>query len=377
MTLSESWTNQWRFQLENDYPNHSQNTRESILRWLLREHSETLDSLPSDQQERIKQGLNFRYRILQQRYLDVTPETAYRNLMQRLGSLVILRQKVRLWVATSRDRQRQVVDVLQEVVQEMLNSDRYLQQQIQWISQCTTDRKLSNALLLTTVEEYCLRPIRNQPLLVYRFVNYLRRTQRGGLTQVPTGEWIKQLSDEILSDETDETISLLDNQAVSRYEDEQYFQAQQNQRLTVQVEFEAYLIKNVDPIAAEWLRLYLQGLSQEAIAQTLNLPIKQIYRLREKVSYHAIKNFTLKQNPELVTSWLGTSLSEHRLGLTSDQWQKFWQSLTPTQQQIIERLKAGETLETIAQALNLKITQIQQEWATMYLMAQNIRNQSS
>ncbi len=377
MTLSESWTNQWRFQLENDYPNHNPNTRESLIRWLLGEHSESLDDLPLDQQERIKQGLNFRYRILQQRYLDVTPETAYRNLMQRLGSLVILRQKVRLWVATSRDRQRQVVDVLQEVVQEMLNSDRYLQQQMQWISQCTSNQQLRNSLLLTTVEEYCLRPIRNQPLLVYRFVNYLRRTQRGGLTQVPTGEWIKQLSDEILSDQTDETISLLDHQAVSRYEDEQYFQTQQNQRLTVQAEFEAYLIKNVDPIAAEWLRLYLQGLSQEAIAQTLNLPIKQIYRLREKVGYHAIKNFTLKQNPELVTSWLGTSLSEHRLGLTSDQWQKFWQSLTPTQQQIIERLKAGETLETIAQALNLKITQIQQEWATMYLMAQNIRNQSS
>ena len=122
------------------------------------------------------------------------------------------------------------------------------------------------------------------------------------------------------------------------------------------------------------MRLYLQGLSQEAIAQKLNLPIKQIYRLREKVSYHAIKNFTLKQNPELVTSWLGTSLSEHRLGLNSEQWEQFWQSLNDNQRQIIERLKAGETLETIAETLNLKLTQIQQEWTTIYLMAQDIRN---
>jgi DNA-binding NarL/FixJ family response regulator len=374
MTLAESWTNQWRFQLENDYPNSSQDKRESIINWLLGEHFTSLDSLPTNQQERIKLGLNFRYQILQQRYLDTPPEKAYRNLMQRLGSLMILRQKVRLWVSTSRDRQRQVVDVLQEVVQEMLNSDRYLQQQIQWISQCTNDRQLSNALLFTTLEEYCLRPIRNQPLLVYRFVNYLRRSQRGGLTQVPAGEWIKQLSDEILSDETDDTISLLDNQAISQYEDDQYFQTQQNQRLKVQAEFEDYLIKNVDSTAAEWLRLYLQGLSQEAIAQKLNLPIKQIYRLREKVSYHAIKNFTLKQNPELVTSWLGTSLSEHRLGLNSEQWEQFWQSLNDNQRQIIERLKAGETLETIAENLNLKLTQIQQEWTTIYLMAQDIRN---
>ncbi|CAC5345105.1 MULTISPECIES: HetZ-related protein 2 [Planktothrix] len=374
MTLAESWTNQWRFQLENDYPNSSQDKRESIINWLLGEHFTSLDSLPTNQQERIKLGLNFRYQILQQRYLDTPPEKAYRNLMQRLGSLMILRQKVRLWVSTSRDRQRQVVDVLQEVVQEMLNSDRYLQQQIQWISQCTNDRQLSNALLFTTLEEYCLRPIRNQPLLVYRFVNYLRRSQRGGLTQVPAGEWIKQLSDEILSDETDDTISLLDNQAISQYEDDQYFQTQQNQRLKVQAEFEDYLIKNVDSKAAEWLRLYLQGLSQEAIAQKLNLPIKQIYRLREKVSYHAIKNFTLKQNPELVTSWLGTSLSEHRLGLNSEQWEQFWQSLNDNQRQIIERLKARETLETIAETLNLKLTQIQQEWTTIYLMAQDIRN---
>lgn len=374
MTLAESWTNQWRFQLENDYPNFNQDKRESIINWLLGEHFVSLDSLPTNQQERIKLGLNFRYRILQQRYLDTPPEKAYRNLIQRLGNLMILRQKVRLWVATSRDRQRQVVDVLQEVVQEMLNSDRYLQQQIQWISQCTSDRQLSNALLFTTLEEYCLRPIRNQPLLVYRFVNYLRRSQRGGLTQVPAGEWIKQLSDEILSEETEDTISLLDNQAISQYEDEQYFQTQQNQRLKVQTEFEDYLIKNVDSTAAEWLRLYLQGLSQEAIAQKLNLPIKQIYRLREKVSYHAIKNFTLKQNPELVTSWLGTSLSEHRLGLNSEQWQQFWDNLNDNQRQIIEHLKAGENLETIAKILNLKITQIQQEWTTMYLMAQDIRN---
>ena len=187
MTLSESWTKEWRFQLENDYPNLNPKTRESLIRWLPGEHCESLETLPPDQQEQIKQGLNFRYRILKQRYLEVSPEKGYRNLMQRLGSLVILRQKVRLWVATSRDRQRQVVDVLQEVVQEMLNSDRYLQQQMQWISQCTSDPQLRNALLLTTLEEYCLRPIRNQPLLVYRFVNYLRRAERGGLTQVPTG----------------------------------------------------------------------------------------------------------------------------------------------------------------------------------------------
>lgn len=58
--------------------------------------------------------------------------------------------------------------------------------QIAPIARCTADPRLRNALLLAATEEYCLRPVCNKPLLVYRFVNYLRRTQRGGLTQVPT-----------------------------------------------------------------------------------------------------------------------------------------------------------------------------------------------
>jgi DNA-binding transcriptional regulator LsrR (DeoR family) len=57
-------------------------------------------------------------------------------------------------------------------------------------------------------------------------------------------------------------------------------------------------------MAASWLQLYLQGITQEAIAEKLNIPIKQVYRLREKVSYHALKVFSAKHNPELVAEWL-------------------------------------------------------------------------
>jgi hypothetical protein len=35
------------------------------------------------------------------------------------------------------------------------------------------------------------------------------------------------------------------------------------------------------------------------------VPIKQVYRLREKVTYHAVKVFGVKQQPELVAEWLG------------------------------------------------------------------------
>ncbi|WP_413164455.1 HetZ-related protein 2 [Capilliphycus salinus ALCB114379] len=374
MSFAESLADRWRVQLQNDYPNHSQTTHESIIQWLLGQNSAELDNLTPTEQSAFEQGVSFRYRVLQQRYLDISPEQAYRNLMKRLGGLVILRQKIRAWVATSRDRQRNVIDVLQEVIQEMLNSDRYLQQQLQWIAECTTDSRLRNSLLLTSLEEYCLRPIRNQPLLVYRFVNYLRRSQRGGLTQVPTGEWVRQVSEEIISDETEERVSLLEEQALTQHEETQYLEEQQLQRLTVQTEFETYLRERVDPVAAEWLQLYLKGESQEAIAKLLNLPIKQVYRLREKVSYHAVRNFALKHAPELVDGWLGTSLSEHRLGLTPSQWEEYWESLNPMQRQLIADLKAGQTLEAIAKNLKLKTTQVLSEWTKLYLNAQAIRN---
>ncbi|WP_258001422.1 hypothetical protein [Fischerella thermalis] len=35
-----------------------------------------------------------------------------------------------------------------------------------FISEFTTDPRLRNALLCASVEEYCLRPVRNQPLIV-------------------------------------------------------------------------------------------------------------------------------------------------------------------------------------------------------------------
>ncbi|BAS56702.1 hypothetical protein NIES2135_39820 [Leptolyngbya boryana NIES-2135] len=37
----------------------------------------------------------------------------------------------------------------------------------------------------------------------------------------------------------------------------------------------------------------------------LDMPIKQVYRLREKVNYHAVRVFAQKSQPELVTEWLG------------------------------------------------------------------------
>jgi hypothetical protein len=280
-------------------------------------------------------------------------------------------------VALSRDRQRAVVDVLQEVLQELLHSDRYIQRQIRWIAECTKDKRLRDSLLLTAVEEYCLRPIRNQPLIVYRFVNFLRRSQRGGMTHIPEGEIIKLISEEVVGDDSDNPMNLWDEQAIASYQEEQSWSQQQAIRLTVQQEFEAYLQDQLGDEAVQWLRLYLQGKTQEAIAQSLGLPIKQIYRLREKISYHAVRVFAIKNQPELVTNWLEISLQENNLGLSPQQWQEFTVSLTPEQQEILEKLQSGLDFSAIAQSGDLKLHQVVTEWSRIYLTAQEIRVNSA
>ncbi len=305
MTLAEEIADRWRLQLQSDLPQSSRSTHETIIQWLVGEDPSRFDDLPPSQLAIAKQAMDYRYRILCQRYLDAGPERAYKGLIQRLSSLFLIRNKIRTWIALSRDRQRSVVDVLQEVIQELLQNDHYMQQQIAWIAQCTSDPRLRNALVLTTTEEYCLRPIRNQPLLVYRFVNYLRRSQRGGMTQVPAADFIRLVSEEIAPDDSEGSVSLLDGQAIAHYQEAQAQEQQQELRQNIAQEFASYLAERVDPLAAEWLKLYLQGRSQEAIAQDLDMPIKQVYRLREKVNYHAVRVFAVKNQPELVTEWLG------------------------------------------------------------------------
>ncbi len=373
-TLAEELAREWKTRLETECPNYDASTRESILCWLLGDYLQQWEEFDPAKRAITVKGFDFTYRILRQRYLGVGPEKAYQNLIQRLGGLVMLRQKIRAWVATTRDRQRTALDVLQEVIQEMLNSDRYLQQKMAQISRCTADSRLRNALLLASLEEYCVRPIRNQPLLVYRFVNYLRRSQKGGLTQVPTQEWVQFLSNEISLKDTEDTVSLLDSEATSQYEDAEFWEEKQELRQQVREEFLTYLAEQVEPNAAEWLRLYLEGYSQEAIAGIMEMQVRQVYRLREKVTYHAIRVFAIKQRPELVANWLEISLNENSFGLTADRWRAYWENLNEEQREIIKGLKKGKSVEAIAADLNLKTTQVIREWTQLYLEAQSLRN---
>lgn len=295
---------EWKSRLATDIPEQSAETRDSIAYWLLGEDPSRFDDLTLAQRRIAEQAMDYRYKILRQRYLGISPERAYRKLIQRLSSLFLIRNKIRTWIALSRDRERTVTDVLQEVIQELLQSDAYIQQQIRWISECTNNPRLRNSLLLASIEEYCLRPIRNQPLLVYRFVNYLRRSQREGITNVPAEDFTQLVSEEVIPDDPDDasTIVNLINAQIIAYQSVEDGGEVPERSTTVQRQFEAYLIENVDPQAAEWLQLYLQGRSQESIARVLGKSVKEVYRLREKVNYHAVRVFASQSQPEAVIS---------------------------------------------------------------------------
>ncbi|WP_341531249.1 HetZ-related protein 2 [Nostoc sp. UHCC 0302] len=374
-TEAEKLALYWQKRLAAECAGQSEAARESIIMWLLGSDSKRFDLLNPKDLEIAKQAMEYRWRILHQRYLEIGRERAYRNLITRLGSLATLRNRIQTWIALSRDRQRSVMDVLQEILQELLQSDSYMQQQMADIAGFTTDRRLQDALLFASVEEYCLRPVRNQPLLAYRFVNYLRRTQRGGLTQVPGRDLIRLVSEEILTDDSDNRINLVDSQAIAEYQEAQQLEEQQVLRQSVQKEFENYLQANLGAEAVEWLRYYLQGKSQEEIAKKLNKQIKEVYRLREKISYHAVRVFALKDKPELVESWLSISLQEHNLGLTQNQWQQLYEKLGSLGQQILDLRRAGNSIEATAEQLKLKTHQVMGEWTKVYLTAQALRTQ--
>ncbi len=365
----------WQKRLAVECPEQSEASRESIIRWLLGSDSKRFEMINPKELEIAKLAMEYRYRILIQRYLGTGRSGAYRNLITRLGSIVTLRNKIQTWISLSRDRQRSVLDVLLEVLQELMQGDSYIQQQMVCIGEFTSNPQLQNALLFASIEEYCLRPVRNQPLLVYRFVNYLKSTQRGGLTQVPSSDQVRLVSEEILTDDSDNRVNLLDSQAIAEYQEAQDQEEQQALRQAVQQEFENYLLENIGLEAVQWLRLYLKGKSQDEIAKKLNKPIQFVYRLREKISYHAVRVFALKGKPELVDNWLSTSLKEHNLGLTQKQFDLLLEKLTAMQRQILELRLADNAIDAIAQQLKLKTHQVMGEWTKVYLVAQSLRTQ--
>lgn len=374
MDIAQQLGQQWSQRIENEHPEINTKDRGAIVKWLLGESPERLTGQTEPDLAIAQRAIEYRYRILQHRYLNVNPNQGYKQLIKRLSSLFLIRSKIKVWISLSYDRRRTVVDVIQEVVQEMMRSDRHLAQELEWIATCTKSSRLRNLLMLASIEEYCLRPIRNQPLIIYRFVNYLRRSQKGGITQVPTGELIRLVSNEIPTRDGEDSLSLLDVEAWNQYQDEQYELEQQSLGHQVKTLFMNYLSRNLDDTAARFLELHLKGYSQEQIAYDLSLSMQQTYRLREKVNYHVIRIFALREQPQLVFEWIKTSLAEHNFGLTPSQWNIFWDDLKDDQKQILEYFREEQPVDEIEERLSLTTSKVQSTLTNLYLQSQLSRS---
>lgn len=178
--------NAYQARLSQDFPNQDSHTQRSIIRWLFRDDLMPDELTPNPL--KLSKAADYRYRILQ-RYLEVEPIQAYCNLVDRLGPLVMLHTK-----ASLRQDKRRAIAILSEVLQEILQ-ERVIRQQMDWIVQCTQsaaggseshaaplrssvpaqaqDKHLQNALLLSSLEEYCLQSVCNQPLVIYKLCTFL------------------------------------------------------------------------------------------------------------------------------------------------------------------------------------------------------------
>jgi hypothetical protein len=287
-----------------EYKEISNITREVIVNWLLGSDTERYELLIPEQLKNATAAMDYRWRILHKSYLGLSQEKTYRNLITRLGRLVTLQLKIKAWISTSRDRQRKALDVLSDLLNELLQHDKYIQQQMSFIATLTRDGSLKNALLFAVTEEYCFRPIQKQPLIVYRFITYMRYSERAGLTQVPSGNNVRFVSSDVATADNDNYFSLFDNAAVAKYQEELELEEQMFLRLEVQAKFVEYLRANLGEDAVSWFELYLQGKSPSEIAKMLDKPVRRVYQLRETIKYHAMLVFTLKEGPELVQAWL-------------------------------------------------------------------------
>ncbi len=169
----------WQRRLADECPEQNYAQRETIVRWLI-------DDINPEEVDQSKPLTEYRYQILRTRYLGVNPEQAYSNLIRHLYHQVFL-QRIRTYVSLSRDCHRTVIGILQELVQDLIHRDRYIDTRIKRIAEHTSDRRLRNTLLLVTLEEYCLRRVGKQSLLVYCFYDHLQCLQTSGLTH-PTIE---------------------------------------------------------------------------------------------------------------------------------------------------------------------------------------------
>ncbi|MBD2541750.1 HetZ-related protein [Coleofasciculus sp. FACHB-SPT36] len=141
----------------------------------------------------------------------------------------------------------------------------------------------------------------------------------------------------------------------------------------VVAELMEYLQAQGQEDCVNYLVLKLQDLSAPEIDEILGLTARQRDYLQQRFKYH-VEKFSRQNNWKLVHQWLGADLDQ-KLGLSSQQWEAFWNQLSLEQQQLLQLKQAQVNEREIAQTLGCTPKQLQKRWTQVLEMAWKIRNQ--
>jgi hypothetical protein len=237
----------------------------------------------------------------------------------------------------------------------------------------TPRTQLQVAEYMAFTEQYAKRRINlpggaNQQLIVLRAQGFARRQPQETTVDIEMA---------VDSAKTEEAESYQRNVAVQQIRSQMvakpgFDPSEESERNRVITELMKYLESQGQSDCMNYLTLKLQDLSAPEIDQILGLTSRQRDYLQQRFKYH-VEKFAKQHQWQLVHQWLGAGL-EHKLGLTSRQWEIFWNQLTPQQQQIFELKTACQSDQLISKAVQCTPKQLQKRWTQMLELAWSIRN---
>ncbi|HLO83603.1 MAG TPA: HetZ-related protein [Nostocaceae cyanobacterium] len=237
----------------------------------------------------------------------------------------------------------------------------------------TPRTQLQLAEYMAFTEQYAKRRINlpggaNQQLIVLRAQGFARRQPQETTVDIEMA---------VDSAKTEEAESYQRNLAVQQIRSQMiakpgFDPSEESERDRVITELMKYLESQGQNDCMDYLALKLQDLSAPEIDQILGLTSRQRDYLQQRFKYH-VEKFAKQHQWQLVHQWLGAGL-EHKLGLSSVQWNTFWQQLTEQQQQIFDLKMAKQSDQAIAKAVQCTPKQLQKRWTQMLELAWSIRN---
>jgi len=235
---------------------------------------------------------------------------------------------------------------------------------------------LELAEYMAFTEQYAKRRINlpsgtNQQLVILRAQGFARRQPQ---------ETTVDIEQAVESAKTEDGESYQRNSAVQQVRSQMIAQsnfdlAEESDRDRVISELVKYLESQDQLDCVDYLALKLQDLSVPEIDQILGLSSRQRDYLQQRFKYH-VEKFARAHQWHLVHQWLVAGI-EQKLGMSSEQWERFLGQLSEQQRQILQLKTAKQSDQAIAKAIKCTPKQMQKLWTQLLDIAWAIRNSST